>query len=54
MYSRKGVLLELFLLLHGTGADEHDLLGLARALDPEASVLSPRGHALRVRNESLF
>lgn len=32
-----------FLLLHGTGADEHNLLGLARALDPEASVLSPRG-----------
>ena len=31
------------LLLHGTGADEHDLLGLARALDLEASVLSPRG-----------
>ena len=30
-------------MLHGTGADEHDLLGLARALDLEASVLSPRG-----------
>jgi phospholipase/carboxylesterase len=33
----------LMLMLHGTGADEHDLLGLARALDPEAAVLSPRG-----------
>ena len=31
------------LLLHGTGADEHDLLGLAKALDPDAAVLSPRG-----------
>jgi phospholipase/carboxylesterase len=33
----------LLLMLHGTGADEHDLLGLAEALDPNAAVLSPRG-----------
>ena len=31
------------LVLHGTGADEHNILPLAKALDPEASVLSPRG-----------
>ncbi len=31
------------LLLHGTGADEFDLLGLGKSLDPEANVLSPRG-----------
>jgi predicted esterase len=31
------------LVLHGTGADEYNILPLAIALDPEASVLSPRG-----------
>lgn len=33
-------------LLHGTGGDEHDLLPLATMLDPNASVLSPRGQVL--------
>ncbi|MEY3934346.1 MAG: hypothetical protein RLZZ606_945 [Actinomycetota bacterium] len=31
------------LVLHGTGGDEHNLLGLAKAIDPNASILSPRG-----------
>lgn len=31
------------LLLHGSGADEFDLLSLGKALDPEANLLSPRG-----------
>lgn len=31
------------LLLHGTGADENDLLRLGAALDEHASLLSPRG-----------
>jgi phospholipase/carboxylesterase len=33
------------LLLHGSGADEFDLLSLGRALDPKANILSPRGLA---------
>lgn len=33
------------LLLHGSGADEFDLLSLGKALDPAASILSPRGLA---------
>ncbi|MGE0494012.1 MAG: VOC family protein [Vulcanimicrobiota bacterium] len=32
------------LLLHGTGGDEFDLLGIAEQLDPEAAVLSLRGN----------
>lgn len=32
-----------FLLLHGTGGDERDLLGLAHFLQPEYNVLSVRG-----------
>jgi len=31
------------LALHGTGGDEHNILGLAQALDVTASILSPRG-----------
>jgi phospholipase/carboxylesterase len=31
------------LALHGTGADEHDLLGLVATLSPGSPVISPRG-----------
>ena len=34
------------LLLHGTGANENDLLDLGHALDSEAALLSPRGKIL--------
>ena len=32
-----------FLLLHGTGGDEHDMLPLAEEIAPGAVVISPRG-----------
>ena len=34
------------LLLHGTGGNEDDMLPLGRRIDPDASMLSPRGKVL--------
>jgi phospholipase/carboxylesterase len=34
------------LALHGTGGDEHDLVPLARMIDGDSAILSPRGRVL--------
>lgn len=35
-----------FLLLHGTGGNEEDLIPVAREISSEAAILSPRGKIL--------
>jgi phospholipase/carboxylesterase len=37
---------ETLVVLHGTGGDENDLIGIGRAIAPGASILSPRGNVL--------
>src|SRR6185437_2767321 len=43
---REGKTFTTFLLLHGTGGNEHDLIPLAYELDKNAAILSPRGKVL--------
>jgi len=37
---------ETFIVLHGTGGDENDLIGIGQAVAPGAAILSPRGNVL--------
>ena len=37
---------ETLLVLHGTGGDENDLIGIGQAVAPGAAILSPRGKVL--------
>ena len=37
---------ETLLILHGTGGDENDLVGIGQAVAPGAAILSPRGNVL--------
>src|SRR2546423_8805669 len=37
---------ESLLVLHGTGGDENDLVGIGQAVAPGAAILSPRGNVL--------
>jgi predicted esterase len=37
---------ETLLVLHGTGGDENDLIGIGQSIAPGAAILSPRGNVL--------
>ena len=37
---------ETLLVLHGTGGDENDLVGIGQSIAPGAAILSPRGNVL--------
>src|SRR5437763_8263301 len=37
---------ETLLVLHGTGGDENDLIGIGQVVAPGAAILSPRGNVL--------
>lgn len=50
----KGTSNRTLLLLHGTGADEFDLLQLGKAIDQGASLLSPRGMYLEAGMNRFF
>ena len=41
-------------LLHGTGGNEEDLIFLGKEIEPNASILSPRGKVLENGMTSLF
>lgn len=51
---KQGTSARTLLLLHGTGADEYDLLSLGKAIDADASILSPRGMHLEAGMNRFF
>lgn len=45
---------ETLLVLHGTGGDENDLIGIGQAIAPRAAILSPRGNVLEAGAPRFF
>jgi phospholipase/carboxylesterase len=45
---------ETLVVLHGTGGDENDLIGIGQAIAPGAAILSPRGNVLENRAPRFF
>jgi phospholipase/carboxylesterase len=45
---------ETLLVLHGTGGDENDLIGIGHAIAPGAAILSPRGNVLEAGAPRFF
>src|SRR6202795_4985518 len=45
---------ETLVVLHGTGGDENDLIGIGQAIAPGAAILSPRGNVLEAGAPRFF
>jgi phospholipase/carboxylesterase len=45
---------ETLIVLHGTGGDENDLIGIGQAVAPGAAILSPRGNVLEAGAPRFF
>ncbi|HMH25223.1 MAG TPA: hypothetical protein VK542_01415, partial [Gemmatimonadaceae bacterium] len=45
---------ETLIVLHGTGGDENDLIGIGQAIAPGAAILSPRGNVLEAGAPRFF
>ena len=45
---------ETLIVLHGTGGDENDLIGIGQAIAPGAAILSPRGNVSGERCATRF
>src|SRR5690554_5972187 len=43
-----------FLLLHGTGGNEHSLIDLANAIDPDVNILALRGNVVEFGHNRFF